>query len=540
MPAGRNRTTSVPVANELALWGVLLLALPAHLLWMHLSIWLDEAWVANSVLAPSLTGMFYYGNWVQSTPALPLLLMRGCVALFGASEISLRIVHWIAGALSAVLFLAVVRRLFPLPFSALGVTLFATNYWAIKYGQQVKQYTTDLLASCVFIALIWRVQKSGLDRPSYILFAVFGAVSTLLAWPAAFWLPSVVLCVLFQTVEPGGLRSWRAHLRWAGLAAILGLSFVLNYVVFIRHNVSPELVQGWSGPYRAFLSDGTFRESFGGFLANVSQLLLPRTFWWSAASAYVLAGIGVVGAARSLVGALRGDRRAVAMFLTGPLPILIVSAASMLRRYPLIGYPRLILWMLPMWCLLVCYSLEKPLAWIEGRFAFLGGRALPQAVVGCCVLLALLTDVALGRAKPDLEQNREAMTHLARSWKTGDRLFVHGGVSEQFYLYERLLHWFPDAVYLGNTEWPCCSLGKEKRVSNPRARTMSDDIEFALAPGLPGRMWVFSPAGAERHWSAGRVTAELEQLPGFLASKGCRMDERGRFGYVLVESFVCR
>ena len=38
------------------------------------SLWLDEAWVANSVHAPTLHGMFYYPNWLQTSPPLFLLL----------------------------------------------------------------------------------------------------------------------------------------------------------------------------------------------------------------------------------------------------------------------------------------------------------------------------------------------------------------------------------------------------------------------------------------------------------------------------------
>jgi hypothetical protein len=47
------------------------------------SLWLDEAWVANSINAPALGGMFHYPNWLQTSPPLFLLLARGAVGMFG-------------------------------------------------------------------------------------------------------------------------------------------------------------------------------------------------------------------------------------------------------------------------------------------------------------------------------------------------------------------------------------------------------------------------------------------------------------------------
>ena len=56
------------------------------------SLWLDEAWVANSVHAPTLREMFYYPGWLQTSPPLFLLLERGAVRIFGLSNPALRAV----------------------------------------------------------------------------------------------------------------------------------------------------------------------------------------------------------------------------------------------------------------------------------------------------------------------------------------------------------------------------------------------------------------------------------------------------------------
>src|SRR5580658_7233610 len=73
--------------------GALLLAvLGLGIFGMSRSLWLDEAWVANSVQAPSLSGMFYYPGWLQVNPPLFLLLVRGVVRLAGASNAAFRLI----------------------------------------------------------------------------------------------------------------------------------------------------------------------------------------------------------------------------------------------------------------------------------------------------------------------------------------------------------------------------------------------------------------------------------------------------------------
>src|SRR6516162_9211665 len=83
---------------------VILLGVLARTSLLSKSLWLDEAWVANSVLEPSWRQMFYYERWAQTTPPLVLVSMRGAVHLFGSGEIALRGVPFVAGAGAVVLF----------------------------------------------------------------------------------------------------------------------------------------------------------------------------------------------------------------------------------------------------------------------------------------------------------------------------------------------------------------------------------------------------------------------------------------------------
>jgi 4-amino-4-deoxy-L-arabinose transferase-like glycosyltransferase len=151
--AGRQPSTRL----KLIVFAVVIVAgLSTHIPQMKISLWLDEAWVANSIVAPTFSRMLYYDRWVQSTPPLFLTLSRLVTSVFGSSEVALRAVAWLAGAASVVIMAGVLRRMFSPILALFGTTLLLTNYYAGSYAQQVKQYSTDLLASVVFFALIWK------------------------------------------------------------------------------------------------------------------------------------------------------------------------------------------------------------------------------------------------------------------------------------------------------------------------------------------------------------------------------------------------
>src|SRR6185369_5173490 len=89
------------------------------------SLWLDEAWVANSVHAPTLGGMFYYPNWLQTSPPLFLMLVRSAVGLFGLSTVVLRSVPLLLALVAVAALLGAGRRLFWRRFAVLARAILA-------------------------------------------------------------------------------------------------------------------------------------------------------------------------------------------------------------------------------------------------------------------------------------------------------------------------------------------------------------------------------------------------------------------------------
>src|SRR5579863_4334225 len=96
------------------------------------SLWLDETWVANSVLQPALSGMFNYPDWLQTTPPLFLLLERGVVQVFGLSNFTLRIIPLALSLVAVGALMAAASRVVSPPFAVLGGALMAFHPTVIE------------------------------------------------------------------------------------------------------------------------------------------------------------------------------------------------------------------------------------------------------------------------------------------------------------------------------------------------------------------------------------------------------------------------
>lgn len=355
--------SNIPISLLLII--CLLLLLYLRIMFMGFDLWLDEAWVANSVAAPSISQMIYFDKWVQTTPPFLLIILR-TATVFGENELTLRLVPWIAGLLSILVMARVLGRIFSFPLVVIGTTFFAANYYALKYSQQAKQYSTDLLLSCLFLIVSWTILESGLNRKGYWAICLLGIIGIFISFTIVFWLPIGILVVMLSSCHLSdsdhGTNMSDGNFRRVILLLILYCSSaVLLYFPFIKPNLDPNLLRQWQSSYLA--SDGILRSSFL-FLKNVANLLLPGGGWFTLVSSAALL-LGLAGALRIVVGLGRAERRAAHFFLVSCAPILIAIIVSFCRKYPLLDKPRFIIWMLPAVVMLILYASEPVWLWLE-------------------------------------------------------------------------------------------------------------------------------------------------------------------------------
>ena len=103
------------------------------------SFWTDEAWVANSIVSPSLQQLFYPDAWLQTTAPLFLLLARTTMLFGGISETALRFVPYLMSVVAALGFALFARRTLHSSTAILATALFLFTPQVVTYSRLLKQ-----------------------------------------------------------------------------------------------------------------------------------------------------------------------------------------------------------------------------------------------------------------------------------------------------------------------------------------------------------------------------------------------------------------
>ena len=511
------------------------LGLVTRMVHLNQSLFVDEAWVANAVLADNLREMFHY-DWVPAPPPLFLLLVRAAVGVLGRSDVAFRMVPVLAGMGSIILLALLARRLVGTVSAIIAVTLFVASPVAYRWAISLKQYSTDAFAALLLMWLIYRY----LDRPewrNYLLLAVGYAVCLLLSYPAVFFLPCGLYALMLAgwRARTGGSALPAAHLARAGGFTLLMLAEVyLIYAAFVRPNVTPALNRFW---FSDFPSGSGIRPAlsylfhrFPGFASDFPPGE-PR-IEVALAIVFVIA----LGALRSLVSALRRNRDAAVLFVLGASVCLALWAAGALKRYP-VSEERTSLFLLPiliLWFVLGFRVIGEGLAGgpltqkHRDRLGLVVRWACPLAIA-----LFLFSHVLRYRTTED---DKAAVAYLLEHVDRNDALYVHASMFEQFRFYRaRSERRDGPAVYFGDTGWRCCTRNNETYLKTMDYDYLRKDLLSFLA-GSPARKRWFLFIDRPGDWG-GRDDPKL--FTEILESRQCRQEAEKKFTGVLIRAFRC-
>jgi hypothetical protein len=132
---------------------------------LGLSLWNDEAWLADSVLADSLHGMFFYEHWLQVTPPGYLLLLRLVVSLgYPLSNAFLHLLPFAASLVGLLAMWKVSRILFQPYLAPVALFLYALGPFSISYAHTLKQYSAELACAALIMLATVRYLNSASNR----------------------------------------------------------------------------------------------------------------------------------------------------------------------------------------------------------------------------------------------------------------------------------------------------------------------------------------------------------------------------------------
>ncbi len=402
---------------------------------LRFPLWEDEAMLSANLLDRGYGGLLQPLHYCQVAPTLFLWGQLTLVKLLGFNEYTLRLIPFVCGLGSLLLFRHVAGRMLQGTALVLSVGLFAVAYPMTRYAAEAKPYGCDLLLALAMLALTiewlrqphqtrWLWYLAGLVGPAvgYSFPAIFmaGGVSLVIAW-----------VMIANTHRPhplslSGVPAQRVRARgalaWIVYNVILVASFAAVLIVS-KHAVGETNQQTMEETHWA----NTF--------PPVGQpLKLP--LWLLETHAGAMLGYPVGGpnwgSSFSLLCVIAGVAALVRRrqwLLLGLLlaPLGLNFVAAVLHRFPYGGHARMTLFLAPAFCTLIAVGLTVGLAWLEGHRRRVPSLVVPHGTMsatavrltsrawkwnGCTIVLALLALLGAGSWLRDVTQPYKSGTTL--------------------------------------------------------------------------------------------------------------------------------
>ena len=342
-----DRATSVSRTYRLATFAII----GAGLIWRvarylaNWPLWGDEAYIAVSLLTRDFAGLTRPLEYYQIAPPGFLWAELASIRVLGASELTLRLVPFLCGIGSLLLFWRLAEKTLGKRPALMAIALFSASFYPIRHANEVKPYSSDLFLSLVMTLLA----LAAWDRPaSKRVWAALALVSAIGVW--------VSYPLILVSGGLGIVLGWKVMAGRAGERTLVAWPLLFITITVASWTVMYGLVarpQALAAPFLTQMD--TWEDSFPPVLRPWA---LP---WWLLKThtgnmlAYpyggnhfgsVLTTLIVVAGGISL---WRRDRSLLILLLAPIGPALVAAA---LHRYPYGTSARISLFMAPAICLL--------------------------------------------------------------------------------------------------------------------------------------------------------------------------------------------
>ncbi len=309
-------------------------------------LWGDEAFVAINFITRDLAGLARPLEYFQIAPPGFLWAEWLAVSALGTSEWALRLIPYLAGVGSLLLFARFCREVASRRTRLLAVGMLAASFFPVRHSTEVKPYATDLLVALVLTSMGWTIGRNIRSVRAWMSLVAATTVGVWCSYTAVFPAGGVALFLGARVVRD---RSIRPAAFWLIYVLSLTVSWVTLFVAFAEP-------QARAADFLADLE--TWKDAF-------PPLATPwRLPWWlvEAHTGYMLAypyGGNAFGSTPATILVVAGcirmarrrARRPLLLLLLGPLLFALVAAVP--HRYPYGTSTRVMLYMAPAFCLLI-------------------------------------------------------------------------------------------------------------------------------------------------------------------------------------------
>jgi hypothetical protein len=350
----------------------------------------------------TLAGLLETLDYGQVAPPGFLWLELGASKLLGFTEPALRLLPFLAGVASVVLFWRLARKLVDRRAALLSMAVFAASFYPTRYAAEVKPYSLDLLAAIAITLLAWSVYERPGSRGRWVAFAALASAAAWLSYPSIFVSGGACLWLLSTRRDRGTPHRWVAVLA-AG--ASIAASFLAMYLLAGSGQRAAAPAAYWNAGFPPMAEPWLI--PLWALDVHTGMMLAYPNGGHSGGStvSFLLAVAGGV--------VLWRVRRPALLLLLSPLPLMFVAAA--LRAYPYGASARVAQHVAPAACLLIGTGIVCVLRRLLGPRRTV--RALPIAILP--FLAVALTGIGRDIVRPYHSQADEIVRELFRDLASG-------------------------------------------------------------------------------------------------------------------------
>lgn len=463
-------------------------------------IWGDEAFVAVDLVGRDFADMIRPLTYGQIVPLVFMWAELAVARLLGYSEWALRLVPFLAGVASVLLFWRLATQVSARRPAMIAVAIFAVSYYCVRHAAELKPYSTDLLVSLILLMLGWQVHTNADAGRRWLLLTLAAAAAPWCSYPSIF-VAGAIAITLGWTLHPGArIVTAKRTVWWTLFCLVLCGSFLSMYALYGKPHADfasrlkeiemwtrtfPPVREPWKLPvWFALIHTGNmFAYPAGG----------PNG---GSTATFLLFVVGLLATARR--------NPALTAMLIGPIALTFAAAA--LQLYPYGGSARTSLYMAPAICLLAGAGawqtlrriVRRSAARFPGRIENVGSKLVVIAMVGVAAV-GLVRDFREPSKDPSVARSHRAVREVAARVGAADRWIMFNAIRD--------VPWAPNLADWRGTgaQWVFDSL----RFSPVAVEWSPDPATIAAGPG---RVWLLAYRGVREPFSQEALDAYVATL----------------------------
>jgi len=445
---------------------------------LRFPIWEDEAFICLNFLELDYLGLT---RELRNCQVAPLLFLWGeltSLRLFGASELSMRLLPFSAGMASLLLFWRLARATLPPLARTLALGFLAVAIWPVSMGAFTKPYSLDLFMSLLLLlpAVHW-LQHPQQPR-GLLLLSLATPLALFSSYPVVFVAGAISLALMATAWQQG----WRARILWSVYNIVLLAAFLGHYFIAGRSQLhSPDKAATTEQGMQAFWAEG-FPPSQP--LALAKWLVFAHTGQMMAFPIGAQDGGSALTTLLCLVGAWHfwtTGRRDLLVLCLAPFGLGLFAAA--LHRYPYGASCRLCQHLAPA----ICLSAGMGAAVLLERLRSATLRR--RWIIGVCTLLlfigvcGMVRDIVHPYRTLEALWTRQVMQTLAAESCSGAPIVVLNKREDMDALFCWYLEQFGDRVsWAGQIDWNKARASGELFCLSYDYHKLSSPDQMPLAP----------------------------------------------------------